>query len=143
MSAENKAIVRRLIQEVWTRRDLNVLDEIVAVNYVRHDPAIAHPDGREGFKEYVKSIRGAFPDIEFAIEHLIAEGDTVVFRWSARGSHQGVFLGVAPTGRRVTITGINIARLSGGKITEQWSNWNALGLLQQLGGESRPAQAKS
>jgi steroid delta-isomerase-like uncharacterized protein len=143
MSADNKAIVRRLIKEVWNRRDVNVLDDIVSANYVGHDPAFSHPDGTVGFKEGVKSIRSALPDIEFAIEDLIADGDTVVFRWSGRGSHQGVFLGVTPTGRQVNITGINIIRVSGGKITEQWSNWDTLGLLRQLGGELAATQGKS
>jgi steroid delta-isomerase-like uncharacterized protein len=141
MSAENKAVVRRYIEEVWNQRKLNVLDELIDPNYVEHDPA--SPDfgrGVNAARSAVNLYLAAFPDTNFTIEEMVAEGDRVVTRWTARATHKGELRGIAPTGRKVTVAGTTISRIAGGKIVEAHVNWDALGLFQQLG--AYPEQAK-
>ncbi len=143
MSAENKAIVRRLLEELWNKGNLSLADEILATNYVHHDPST--PDfgrGPEGEKKRATLYRTAFPDLQLAIEDMVAEGDRVVTRWTARGTHKGDLSGIAPTAKQFTLTGVSIDRISGGKIVEGWVNWDALGMFQQLGIVPELAKAK-
>lgn len=134
MSAEqNKASARRAFEEVWSKGNLSVLDELSDPNTVGHDPVSGDTRGREAGKQLVSMYRTAFPDIHFTIEDQVAEGDKVVTRWSSSGTHKGELMGIAPTGKRATVTGISIDRFSGGKQVEDWTNWDALGLMQQLG----------
>ncbi len=128
---ENKAIDRRFTEEVWNRGNLAVVDELMSADYNGHDPMM--PAGSEGFKQYVLMYRSAFPDVHLTIEDQIAEGDTVVSRWTARGTHKGELMGIPPTGKQVTVTGMNIERVANGKLVEGWSNYDTLGMLQQLG----------
>jgi steroid delta-isomerase-like uncharacterized protein len=133
MSEENKAIARRIFEEVWKGK-LDVADEILEAN----DVAVAHglgvelPPG-EGFKQFVSIYRSAFPDVHFTIEDQIAEGDKVVTRWTARGTHKGELMGIPATGKQVVVTGISINHFVGGKSVEAWNNWDGLGMMQQLG----------
>ncbi|HEX2713926.1 MAG TPA: ester cyclase [Candidatus Acidoferrales bacterium] len=134
MSAENKALVRRWVEEMWNKGNLAVAEELFAPTYVAHDPST--PDlgrGPEREKKAATLYRTAFPDLRLTIDDLIAEGETVVTRWTARGTHKGELRGISPTGKPFTVTGISILRVSGGKTTEAWTNWDALGLTQQLG----------
>lgn len=134
MSEQNKAIVRRLIDEVWNQGNLKVADELFAPTYTHHDPST--PDfgrGPESEKKRVNLYRNAFPDFRLRIDDLIAEGDTVVARWSCQGVHKGDLSGIPPTGKQFNISGLSLARFAGGKMTEGWINWDALGLMQQLG----------
>jgi steroid delta-isomerase-like uncharacterized protein len=134
MSEHNKAIVRRLFAELWNNGNLLVADEIFSPNYAHCDPST--PDfgrGPDSEKRRVALYRGAFPDIHLTIEDVIAEGETVMTRWSCRGTHKGNFNGIAPTGKHITISGVTVARVSSGKIAEGYVNWDALGLMQQLG----------
>ena len=146
MSAEeNKRISRRIAEEAFSQGNVDVIDELVADNFQNHDPS-APPDlppGREGLKELTRFYRMAFPDAQLTVEDQIAEGDRVVTRYTARGTHQGDFAGIPATGRQVTGTGITIDRIEGGKIVESWNEFNQLGLLQQLGAipEQAPTQA--
>jgi len=135
MSAEeNKAISRRFIEEIWSKGNLPVVDEIIAANFVRHDPADAAPvSGCEGIKQVVAMYRTAFPDLKFTVEEQIAEGDKVVTRWTSNATHQGELLGIPATGKKTSVTGIHIARLAGGKVVEEWNNWDTIGLMRQLG----------
>jgi len=143
MSAgELKAIAAREYQEMFSRGNLDVADEIIAADYVGHDPAL--PDlvrGPEGLKQAAAGYRAAFPDLSVMIEQQVAEGDTVVTRWTARGMHQGELFGIAATGKQATVTGISITRFAGGKAVEDWTSWDALGLMQQLGAVPAMAQA--
>jgi steroid delta-isomerase-like uncharacterized protein len=111
-----------------------LIDELVAPEFVGHDPAlpqdIAGPDGQ---REVVSGYRAAFPDLEVTIDDQIAEGDRVVTRWTARGTHTGDLWGIPGTGKQVTVTGTSIDRNQDGRIVETWSHWDALGLMQQLG----------
>jgi steroid delta-isomerase-like uncharacterized protein len=133
MSTEdNKAKVRRIIEEAWNGGNLAVLDELVAANCVFHDSSTTFR-GPEGIKQFVMMYRMAFPDVHFTIDDLIAEGERVVTRWTVTGTHKGELQGIAPTGKDVRVTGIVISRLAKGKVEEDWINFDALGLLQQLG----------
>jgi steroid delta-isomerase-like uncharacterized protein len=135
MSEQNKALSRRVIEEVWHKRDLDVVDELYADDFVYYGApstgAVLH--GPEGYKQVVAMYKTAFPDLRFTIEELIAEGDKVVTRWTFRGTHRGELMGIAPTGKAITNSGISIARISGGKIVEERAIWDELHSYRQLG----------
>jgi steroid delta-isomerase-like uncharacterized protein len=132
-SEQNKAIARRAFEEPW-KGNLDVIDELISNDYVGHDPANPEPlRGPEGVKEFVSTYRAAFPDARITVEQQLAEGDLVATRWSGRGTHDGELMGVSPTGKQVTVSGLTISRLEGGKIVEEFQNWDTLGMLQQLG----------
>jgi predicted ester cyclase len=132
MSEQNKAHIRRVIDEVYSRGDLGVVDEVAASDIIIHAPS-KEVSGREGAKQYVAALRAGFPDLHFTVEDQIAEGDVVVTRWTARGTHAGDFQGVAATGREVRLTGTDIDRIVGGKVVECWAHVDELGLMRQLG----------
>ena len=134
MSEQNKAIVRRLFEELWNKGNLSLADQLFTPNYTHHDsssPDFGH--GPESERKRATLYRTAFPDLRLTIEDLIAEGDTVMARWSCHGTHKGDLNGMAPTGKQVTISGVTIARLLNGKLAESHVNWDALGMMQQLG----------
>lgn len=132
MSEEDKAIVRRVIEQGTNAKDLSVFDELVSASFVDHE-AGPEPGGPEGEKRLVEMITFAFPDWRWSIEDQIAEGDKVVTRYTARGTHRGEFMGIAPTGEQVEVPGINIVRIEGGKIVESWGNSDQLGMMRRLG----------
>jgi steroid delta-isomerase-like uncharacterized protein len=143
MSEHNKAIVRRLFAELWNNDNLSVADEIFAPTYTHNDPST--PDfgkGPDSEKRRASLYRNAFPDIHLTIEDVIAEGETVMTRWSCRGTHKGDLNGIAPTGKHITLSGVTIARVSNGKLVEGYVNWDALGMMQQLGVVPQLAKAK-
>jgi len=143
MSAEeNKANVRRLIEEFINKGDLAVADEIFATNFVNHSPAAGTTPDRQGIKQYITMLHTAFSDFHCAIEDLIAEGDRVVVRLMCRGTHRGEFMGISPTGRQGNVTAISILRFAGGRVMERWNNTDNLGLMQQLGVVQPPGQAR-
>jgi steroid delta-isomerase-like uncharacterized protein len=142
MSEQNKTVVRRLFEELWNKGNLQVADEIIAPTYQHHDPST--PDlgkGPEGEKKRVNLYRGAFHDLRLNIEDLFAEGETVVARWSCRGVHKGELNGIAPTNKQFAITGVTICRFTNGKIVEGFVNWDALGLMRQLGIVPEPVKS--
>jgi steroid delta-isomerase-like uncharacterized protein len=145
MSAEeNKAHIREWVETAWNRGDLTLANDLYAADYVYHDPASPmEVRGPEGIKGLVTMYRAALPDIHFAIEDMISEGDKVVWRWTARATHSGTLMGIPATGKQVTVTGIVISRFVGGKWTEDYNNWDTLGLLQQLGVIPAPGQARA
>ena len=140
MPEENKALARRS-WEIVTEGSLDTLEDALAEVYAE-DFVLHEPDedivGIEGLKQFVSMIRAGFPDLRVTLEDAIAEGEKVVSRWTAQGTHQGELMGIAPTGNRVTITGITIHRIEDGKIVEEWENWDALGMMQQLGAIPSP-----
>ena len=141
MSEQNKNVVRRLFDELWNHGNLLVADELIAINYLHHDPS--SPDfgrGPESEKKRVNLYRTAFGDFRLNIEGLFADGETVVARWSCRGVHKGELNGIAPTGKQFAITGVTICRLANGKIVEGFVHWDALGLMRQLGVVPEPAK---
>jgi steroid delta-isomerase-like uncharacterized protein len=129
---ENKAIHQRAIEEIWNQGKLDVADELLTANFVFHEPS-GDINGPEGYKQFVTMYLTGFPDLKFTIEEHIAEGDKVVGRWTCRSTHTGEFMGIAPTGKKLEITGISMVRIADGKIAEEWVSWDGLGLLQQLG----------
>jgi steroid delta-isomerase-like uncharacterized protein len=140
-SEQNKAIVRRLFEEPW-KGNLSVVDELTASDYIGHDPALPEPlRGPEGVKEFVSTYLVAFPDARIQVEQQLAEGDLVATRWSARGTHEGELMDIEPTGKEVTVTGLTISRLEGGKIVEEFQNWDFSGMLRQI--EADPALARA
>jgi steroid delta-isomerase-like uncharacterized protein len=130
---ENKAIIRRWIEECYNQGNLAVVDELIAADYINRSAPLGQAPGLEGEKQYATTIRSAYPDFQMAIEDQIAEGDKVVTRYTARGTHRGEFMGIPPTGKQITVTGIHIHRLAGDKVVEGWSEFDQLGALQQLG----------
>ena len=135
---QNKAAVRRF-WEGFNAHNLDVWDEVCTPDFINHDPGLPTPDADlPALKQSISGLLAAFPDITSSEEDLIAEGDKVIVRRTWRSTHKGEFMGAAPTGKEVTFTGTAIARLSGGKIDEQWVNFDTLGLLQQIGAIPAP-----
>ena len=145
MSEENKAIARRALEEIFSAQgDLDVAYEIIAPNFVGHDPASPEDiRGPEGVKEFASMYRNAFPDVQMSLEDQVAEGDMVVTRWIASGTHQGDIMGIAPTGNRVTVAGTSVERIVEGQIEETWDNYDALGMMQQIGAIPSPEEAQT
>ena len=137
MSAEeNKALLQRAYEQIFNQGNLDQIDEIFSVAFVDHEappPGMEGLDGIEVLRQFVKVSRDAFPDLQFTAEDMIAEGDKVAARYTMRGTHQGEFMGVAPTGNQIAVTGIDIVRFEGGKMVEHWANSDELGMMQQLG----------
>jgi predicted ester cyclase len=130
----NKKASRRIIEEIFGAGKYELADEILDPKAIGHDPALPEPvKGPEGLKESARGYREAFPDLKLTVEEIVGEGDVVALRWTARGTHKADLFGIAPTGKQATVTGITIDKYSGGKLIESWTNWDTLGLLQQLG----------
>jgi steroid delta-isomerase-like uncharacterized protein len=133
MSTEdNKALVRRFYEEVFNQRNLALVDQLFTTNHVFHNPPTTL-HGREEFKQLLSVYITAFPDARFTVEEEIAEGERVASRYTFRGTHQGELMGNPPTGKQVTVTGMIINRIVNGKSEEGWLNFDALGMVQQLG----------
>ena len=141
---ENKAVVRRQLDELFNKGNLDLAEELLAPDFVEHDPAMPEDlHGIEAFKQYVGGYRSAFPDIHIEVEDQVAEGDRVATRWTGTGTHEGELMGIAPTGNRAEVAGMNISRIEGGKIAESWSNYDVMGMMQQLGVTPSPEQAQA
>jgi steroid delta-isomerase-like uncharacterized protein len=137
----NKEIVRRIAEEPW-RGNYDVIDEHVAADYIGHDPSMPEPiRGPAGFREFVRTYQDAFRNARITVEEQLAEGDLVATRWTGRGIHEGELMGIQPTGKETTVTGITISRLKDGKVAEEWSSWDTFGMLVQLGAVSAPTRA--
>jgi predicted ester cyclase len=129
---ENKAIVRRFFMEGPSRGDIGAADDLLAPNFTLHIPLPSQP-GIAGMNDVITACRAAFEHLNVTVEDMVAEGDMVAARFSARGKHQGIFMGLQPTGKSITMTGIEIFRIEEGKIAELWGEANLLGLMSQLG----------
>jgi steroid delta-isomerase-like uncharacterized protein len=135
---ENKTVVRRFLEEIFSAGNVELVDELFAPSFVLHDPSVpGEVRGPEGMRRYVSMYRNAYPDTHFTVEDQIAEGDEVVTRWTGQGTHEGELMGIPPTGMHVTVTGIEVDRVVDGKIQEIWVNYDALGMMQQLGAVPR------
>lgn len=134
--AAHRRIGRLVLEEMWGKGRVDLADQLYAPDYVDHvgkGPEPSEVRGVEGIKQAVMLFRAAFPDLVYVVEDEVAEGELVVARFSARGTHRGTFLGVAPTGRTVTYGGFDMNRVRDGRIVESWVHYDALALLQQLG----------
>ena len=139
--ADAKLIVRRLLEEPW-KGNWDVIDEYVAPAYVGHDPAAPEPiRGPEGVRANFQQYVAGFPDGRITVDDQFAAGDQVATRWTGRGTQTGETFGIAPTGKEVTVLGLTISRLEGGKVVEEWTTWDTLGMLVQLGAVPAPARA--
>ena len=130
---ENKAIVRRLVEEGLNVWNFDVIDELIDANFVNHSPAYGVTTGLEGLKQYLRIMRSAFPDIKATIDDLIAENDKVVVRMTGVGIHKGELAGIPATGKQVKIEQIGIFRLVGGKVVERWVISDRLSTMEQIG----------
>jgi predicted ester cyclase len=131
---DHKAISRQMIDEVWNKGNMEFFAETIYPNAGIHDPENVNVHGGLDFaREIISMYRTAFPDIQFTVEEQVAEGDMVVTRWSARGTHLGTLGGIPPTGKQVTVTGMLMECYCDGRPRRSWMNWDGLGLMQQLG----------
>lgn len=128
----NKAVVTEFIDALFTKGDLSAVDRILADDFVNHDPPLGVTPDREGMRTAAATFRAALPDWHSTVELMVAEDDLVVERFTASGTHQGELMGIPATGRELTVRGINIFRVSDGRITERWGRLDDLGFLQQL-----------
>ena len=132
-TAENKTIVRRLLEDGFNAGNFAVFDELLAPDFVNHDPANPTARDRDGLKQYWAALCAGFPDQHTVAEELLADGDKVVKRAAFRATHTGTFNGLPPTGKQVTNASISIYRIVDGRITAIWWGYDNLGVLQQLG----------
>jgi steroid delta-isomerase-like uncharacterized protein len=127
-----KALVRQYIQRVWNDGDAAALEQLTTADFV-YQLGGQPPRDAPGMREFLGSVRAAFPDWRVEIDDLVADETTAAVRWHGRVTHRGAFHGLPPTGRSASVSGINVYRVSGGKIAAEWEQMDSLGLLQQLG----------
>jgi len=137
MSAENEALVRRFFDEVCNARDLDVADEIIAADYVSHIPQTPPGEGPEGVKAAIAIYQDALEG-HWDVQEMHSAGDRVFTRWVGRGTHVGEINGIAPTGATIAVEALSVHRVADGLIAEDWTVWDALGLLQQIGAVPAP-----
>ncbi len=130
--SENKVKFQLLYDEILNKGNLDAFEELCAPNFVKHAIPPSSDYGIEGSKQSVLMLRKAFPDIKYTVEDMIEDGDKLVARWSAQGTHKGEFMGIPPTGKQVAFTGIEIIRVKDGKAVEEWEELDRAGLMQQL-----------
>ena len=143
MSAlDNKALIRRWVEALNNGTWAEAAGVLFTTTFVLHDPMAPPglPAGPQGMKDYVAPYFAAFPDLQFTVEDQIADGDRVTTRYTGQGTHRGELMGIAPTGKHATATGITIFRIEEGKMAQMWQNWDALGLMQQVGAILQMAQ---
>jgi steroid delta-isomerase-like uncharacterized protein len=130
---QNKSLYGRFLQTIFNEGRIDEIDDFLAPSYVFHDAPPGAPSGKESVKQVVAMFRNAFPDLKITLDELVAEGDKVCARATTKGTHQGTFMGIAPTGKAVTITGLTMVRIADGRIHESWVKNDVVGLLRQLG----------
>jgi predicted ester cyclase len=131
--SKNKASQRRVWEEVFNKGNLTILPELFAPNYVFHTPLPLEAKGPEGFKQMVVMVRTAMPDLHTTVDDIFAEGDKVATRFTLTGTFKGEMMGISPTGKKVTVTGMLITRWVGGKEVEAWESPDTLAFYRQLG----------
>ncbi|HWT65974.1 MAG TPA: ester cyclase [Terracidiphilus sp.] len=139
---QNKQVVQRFIEECWNKGNLNSISEYLSDRVHFHDPAFPNmATGLQGARNHIDGCRKGFPDMKITIDDTIAERNEVVVHWTVRGTHQGQFLGMQPTHKKVAIDGTSIFRLEGSKIAETHASWNVASLMGQLGIAEVPKEA--
>jgi steroid delta-isomerase-like uncharacterized protein len=128
-----KAVAGQFVSRVLNDGHIAAVDKLVTTNFLDHDRLVGQDDGREGLKQFASRFKSAFPDSTIIPDITLASGDTAVVRWTARGTHQGPFLGIPPTGRTIQVAGINFLRISNQQVVEKWGNWPMAETLRQLG----------
>lgn len=130
---ENKAIIQRFVDEVLNKKNVDALGDFMAEDMVDHNPPPIEKPGLEGMKDMIRMFFNAFPDLEVQVHDVIAEGDKVVMRGTTTGTHQGEFMGIAATGKKVSYGEIHVLRMADGKMAEHWGVEDQMGMMQQLG----------
>ena len=140
MSAENKALVKDFFEQVWNNKNLDLLDEVYSPDFVLHAlwqntsaGGAIEAHGIEPAKKVIGGWLAGFPDMTVTVDDQVSEGDRVGSRHTSTGTHTETFMGMAPTGKQATITGMTITRIENGKMVEAWTAWDALGMFEQLG----------
>ena len=141
--ADNKATIRRFVEDGLNKRNATLIDEVYSAEYVGHDPERPTPRRVEDLKQGMVGLLGkVFPDAQYSIEGLVAEGDMVVWHWTFRATHQGELMGIPPTGKPISFSGVNIFRMTNGKVVEDWVYRDTVGMLRQLGAMPTPGQGR-
>jgi predicted ester cyclase len=131
---QNKAVIRRLFEEVYNAKNIELVDELTTPDYVDHNPTPGLDTGPAGLKQFIQVVAASFPDNRLTIDDMLAEGDRVAVRWTSHNIHTGTaFFGIPPSGNTAVFTGTTIYRLLNGRIAELWYNADALALFHQLG----------
>jgi predicted ester cyclase len=136
---QNKKVFERVVEEAYNKGNVDVLNEVFASNFIEHQAGIVPPTA-EGVKRSIAFLRGAFPDMKLTIEEIIANGDKTWARITGRGTHQGPFMGIPPTGKPIAVTVMDECRFEDGKIVEHWGVADQLAVMAQLGGLPRPSR---
>ena len=140
---ENKTIIQRLVEQGLNQRNVTLIDELYSADYTGHDPERPAPRTVADLKQGMAGLLGkVFPDAQYSIERLVAEGDLVAWHWTFRATHQGEIMGIPATGKQISFGGINLFRLEKGKIMEDWVYRDTLGMMRQLGAMPSPPQAQ-
>lgn len=132
-NGNNNQIAVNFTEELWDKGNLKIADEIFSKDFIDHDPVTGQLPGIEGYKLMVTDFRNAFPDLRVKNEDVIVEGNKVVVRWTAQGKHSGQLMNIPPTNKQVTLKGVDILLVENNKIIERWGEYDALGMLSQLG----------
>jgi steroid delta-isomerase-like uncharacterized protein len=133
MSEENKALERRMYEEIFNKKNTAAIEQFYAADWVCHPSPPGMPSGLDGMKQWHTLMNKAFPDMQVKLEDIVAEGDKMACLWTATATHKGEFMSMPPTNKQVTITGLHIDRVTGGKIAETWNYSDMMGVMQQLG----------
>jgi steroid delta-isomerase-like uncharacterized protein len=136
LTDDSAAVVQRWFQ-AFNDGDLQAAAAARADDFVAHVPGLPDPLDGDGWRGFIATFLGGFPDLQLIVEDMVAAGDRVAVRWTFQGTHRGEFLGVPPTGKRVTMSAVEINRVAAGKVAEHWVQLDQLGLLQQLGAAPR------
>jgi steroid delta-isomerase-like uncharacterized protein len=137
---ENKAIIRRMTEGFYNQGNVDLAEHFFADSYVHHDPASPHVRNRDGLKASLRAFLAGCPDLHITTDQLLAEGDMVAKRWTYHATQSGDLAGMAPTGTRIAMSGLELFRLEDGKIAESWLGYDNLSLMQQLGIIPAPEQ---
>jgi steroid delta-isomerase-like uncharacterized protein len=133
MSEHNRTIARRYVDEIWNSGDLSSAGELISDDYYHHSNQIDPLQGAEALSEMVAGLREGFPDAHFTVDEEVVDGDTIVHRWTFRGTHEGPWIGMEPTGKKVEVTGSGWNHFRDGKIVRHHADWDALGMMKQVG----------
>jgi len=133
MSREANIAAQTRFGEAVNTGNFDAFNDVVAPDSVDHDPAPGQVPGPAGFRQFFTELRTAFPDLELSVAHMVADDDNLAFAYTVKGTHRGVFMGFAPTGKRIEVRGMQISKFANGKLVERWGSSDQLGMLQQLG----------
>lgn len=142
LEAQNKELARHFLDEAWGKGNAEIIDEVLSAEFILHASNVGVEPNRAGYKQWVSNTSATFSNIETTVEDMIVEKDKVVTRWTWVGTHEGEFMGIAPTDKQITVTGISIDLIKEGKIVEEWIEMDQLSMMQQLGVVQPPGGQK-